>query len=500
MPITQKKIKFLSSLKNNKNLTHFLDAAKNIQKEQGFLNTDNIKSIANTYGIADSTAISILSFYEMIKFGKNKEKYACKAPGCNTNLSDRKNCSFVNCLGLCDNNNPGIYKGEQVSFYQDKILKIGKTKILNNEIKKLYLLNSNDIQYYLNKLNYFLKANPDILIDKIISSNLTGRGGAGFPTGKKLQFTKKSKGEKVVICNADESEPFVFKDRGIIDNNPFAVLSGIILTAYMVNAKDIYIYIRGEYIRQKEILKETVEIFQNQFKEFNFTVVSGAGAYICGEETALMESIEGKRGQPRRKPPFPGESGLFNKPTIILNVETMGWIFEIIDKDLSVADRRIFSISGEINSKGIFETDGQYSINEIVANFADGFIDNKSNYFALVGGASGFFIDNRQFNMPLKYLLENRSGAGSIYLFGKNEKLKEIILYILDFFAEESCGQCNPCFLGYSKLKWLINNSKLKEAKNLSSIIAKSTLCGLGKAGLQPISSYIKIVEGANLD
>jgi len=500
MPITKKKIKFLSSIKSKKNLIHFFDEAKNIQKEQGFLKTDDIKNIANTYGIADSTAISILSFYEMIKLEKYEEKYLCKAPGCTTNLSVTGNCSLVNCLGLCDNNNPGIFKGAQVSFENNTVSKIGSTKILNQDINNLYLLKSNDITYYLKKLDNLLKIAPDKLIEKIISSNLTGRGGAGFPTGKKLQFTRQSKGEKIVICNADESEPFVFKDRGIIDNNSFAVVSGIVLAAHMIDAKDIYIYIRGEYIRQEEILQKTVEIFKNKFKEYTFTIVSGAGAYVCGEETALLESIEGKRGHPRKKPPFPGESGLFDKPTLILNVETMGWVFEIIDKELSIADKRIFSIAGEINRKGIFETDGSHCINEILSNFCGGFINKNNDYFALIGGASGFFIDKKGFDVPLKILLENKSGAGSIYIFSKYEKLKKIILYILEFFAEESCGQCNPCFLGYSKLKNLIGCNMYENAANLSLNISKSTLCGLGKSGVQPVLSYIKIINGEQID
>ncbi|MCB4204755.1 hypothetical protein LF845_07250 [Deferribacterales bacterium Es71-Z0220] len=498
MPITRKKIKSLSSIKNKENLSFFLNMAKDIQEKQGFLKNEDIKSLANRYGIADSVAISILSFYEMIKFEKSDVKYVCKAPGCNT--YNGKDCNFINCLGLCDHNSPGIFNGEQVSFQSDKISKIGKTKILNSDNKNLYLLNIKDVEYYLDKLNKLLEVNPNNLIDNIISSNLTGKGGAGFPTGKKLQLTRQSKGEKIVICNADESEPFVFKDRGIIDNNPFAVVSGMILAAHMVNAKDIYIYIRGEYIKQKEILKETVDIFQNKFKGFNFTIVSGAGAYICGEETALLESIEGKRGHPRIKPPFPGESGLFNKPTIIQNVETMGWIFEILAERPSIADRRIFSIAGEVNSKGIFETDGSNSINEIVAKFAGGFANKENDYFAIIGGASGFFVNSKQFEKPLKKLLENKSGAGSIYIFSKYDKLKEIMLYILDFFAEQSCGQCNPCFLGYSKLKNLISNNRFEEAVNLSSSISKSTLCGLGKAGFQPVSSFIKIVEGEYFD
>lgn len=500
MPITQKKIRFLTSIKNDENFIHFLNAAKNIQDRQGLLKLEDIKKIANSYGISDSVAMSILSFYEMLKFEKSSPKNICKVPGCFTESTNLDNCQFKNCLGLCDYDNPAIYNGKQVSFKNNKASEIGKTKILNQNSDNLCLLNCSDINYYFERLENLLKIQPDKLIEKITISNLTGKGGAKFPTGKKLVITRQNKGEKFVICNADESEPFVFKDRGIIDNNPYAVVSGMILAAHMVDAKEIYIYVRGEYIRQKEVLKETIKSFQNKFTQFNFKIVSGVGAYVCGEETALIESIEGKRGHPRKKPPFPGESGLFNKPTLIFNVETMGWIFEIIDKDLNLADKSIFCIAGEVKTKGIFETNGSNSINEIVTNFCSGFINENDDYFALIGGASGFFIDKREFDLPIKNLFEKGACIGSIYILSGFNRLKDIMVYIAGFLAEESCGQCNPCFLGYSKLKNLIITDRYDEAFSLSSYISKSTLCGLGKSSVQPLLSYINIIKGAEID
>lgn len=499
MPITSRDIKFLSFIKNEECLKSFLESAKDIQDLKGAISNKEMKNLAVKFGIPDSMALSILSFYEMIKYKKSDKPSMCGAPGCSHKNIPHKDVNIVNCLGLCDSVNPAIYQNEQVSILCDKLKKIPNGKILN-EVGENILLNPSEKEYYIVKINELLKKGQDEIIERILLSNLTGRGGAGFPTAKKIISTRNSRGEKVLICNFDESEPFVFKDRSVVEHNPFAVISGMIITAKLIGAKDIFVYIRGEYIKQKRIMDDNITFFKRYYNDYNFFTVSGAGAYVCGEETALMESMEGKRGHPRKKPPFPFENGFFGKPTLVLNVETLGWIFEILDNDLKNADKRVFCITGDINQKGVFESDGTLSINEIVFKYAKGYIYDSKEYFALIGGASGFFVGKDYFDSTLNELMKGRNGAGSIFIFNGTKKLKDVMLYVLKFFGNESCGQCNPCFMGYKKLFNLIENDDLTEALNLSKTMFDSTLCGLGKAGIAPVSSYCYIKLGGMLD
>lgn len=482
-------------MKHEECLKSFLESAKNVQNSKGAISNKEMKNLAVKFGIPDSMALSILSFYEMIKYKKSDKPSMCNGPGCSHKNITHQDVNIVKCLGLCDNTNPAIYHNKQVSFLGEEISKIQNVKILNN-VKENFLLNSHKKKYYTSKINELLKKTPDELIEKILSSNLKGRGGAAFPTIKKIASARNSSGDKILICNFDESEPFVFKDRGIVEHNPFAVISGMIITAKLIGAKDIFVYIRGEYVKQKGIIDDNLSFFRRHYSDYNFFTISGAGAYVCGEETALMESIEGKRGHPRKKPPFPFENGVFGKPTLVLNVETLGWIFEILGNDLKNADKRVFCITGDIKQKGIFESDGTLSINEIVFKYAKGYIYDSKEYFALIGGASGFFVGKDYFDSTLKELMKGKNGAGSIFIFDGSKKLKEVMLYILKFFANESCGQCNPCFMGYKKLFNLIENDDLIEALNLSKSMCDSTICGLGKAGIAPVSSYCSFKSG----
>lgn len=497
MPITSRGIKFLSFIKNEECLKSFLESAKNVQNSKGAISNKELKNLALNFGIPDSLALSILSFYEMIKLGKNGKPSLCGGPACNHEVTPPHCVDTVNCLGLCDIINPAIYQNKQVSFIKKGWTEIPNSKILNGVCENV-LLNPLKREHYIEKTKELLKISSDELLEKIFSSNLTGRGGAGFPTAKKIKSTRNSSGEKVLICNFDESEPFVFKDRGIVEHNPFSVLSGMIITAKLIRSRDIFIYVRGEYIKQKGIIDDTLRFFRTHFKDYNFFTVSGAGAYVCGEETALMESMEGKRGHPRKKPPFPFEKGLLGKPTLVLNVETLGWIFEILDKDLKFSDRRVFCLTGDVIQRGIFESDGTLSINEIVFKYAKGYLYNSRDYFGLIGGASGFFVDQKQFDKPLNELIKNKSGAGSLFIFHGDKKFKDVMLYILKFFSHESCGQCNPCFMGYKRLFNLIENDSLNPALELSQRMSKSTLCGLGKAGLTPLSSYFWLKSGGD--
>lgn len=504
MPVIDKYKKTFHFLKNPHTYESFFAELKEINAKNRCITKKELNRLSIKYGLPKSTVFSIASFYGLIKIvedTKDKDTVLhCCASACNVNSKNNTDTEYVHCLGLCDNAPSAVINGKQVTVTESGTRETDKSKILNNEKEKTFLLSPDEDKYYLERLRKILNKEPDEIISKVSEANLTGRGGAGFPTGKKLETVKSDRGKKIVICNADETEPFVFKDRGIIENNPYSVLAGIILAAYCTGSSEIVIYIRGEYIKQKQILTETANLFkkgmdENRLRSVDFRIVSGAGAYVCGEETALINSAEGKRGNPESKPPYPAEAGYRNKPTLLSNVETFAWIFEILDKDIVHASKRVFSLSGDVKNRGIFESDLNISVNDILNKYSGGF--SKKQSFALCGGASGFFIHPEDYDIPLSKLYQSAAGITSLYISGDSSTLKDVMLYILRFFADESCGKCIPCFTGYKRIHEILNNSSdaEKESLGIAESMAASTLCGLGTSALKPLKSYFQLIK-----
>ena len=343
-----------------------------------------------------------------------------------------------------------------------------------------------------------MKMEPDAICQEVLESDLKGRGGAGFPTGMKWRFASQEKGKvKYIICNADEGEPGTFKDREILDQVPGKVFCGMAVACRAVGAKDGYIYLRGEYKFLIPKLNEYLVIFHKLMDEFNHNfriqITLGSGAYICGEESALFESIEGKRGEPRNKPPYPTSSGLFEKPTVINNVETLVHTVMIIKygaahfKELGTKDSRgskVFSVSGDTPKAGIFELELGMSVNEFVEEFGDG--DTKA---VQVGGASGFCVPRKRFEETI-IGFEGVPTGGSMKLFNSTRSMYNVLHNYLDFFTEESCGQCTPCRVGCQQLlkgveavKRGDKNSKyLDELVKLAKTMKRASKCGLGQS------------------
>jgi [NiFe] hydrogenase diaphorase moiety large subunit len=352
------------------------------------------------------------------------------------------------------------------------------------------------------------------LINELISSELKGRGGAGFPTGLKWKLTSEVKSDKkYVICNADEGEPGTFKDREILTKVPFKVLTAMAVCAYIIGSDEGIIYLRGEY----EYLKKTLESAINEFEyyckkiklNFSVRIFMGSGAYICGEETALFESLEGKRGEPRNKPPYPTTVGYMSKPTVINNVETLAHTYTIFRYgakkfyDLGVQYSRgskLFSVSGDTPKPGIYELELGMSLQDFVDEFGDG--DTKA---VQVGGASGFLV-------PRKKLHETAIGyqgklvgislptGGSMMLYNSSRSMYNVLDNYLEFFREESCGQCTPCRVGCQQLFLGIKAVKrgdrpatyLDKLLKLSETMQYTAKCGLGQS---VANSFASIVE-----
>jgi [NiFe] hydrogenase diaphorase moiety large subunit len=339
---------------------------------------------------------------------------------------------------------------------------------------------------------------PDAICQEVLDSDLKGRGGAGFPTGMKWRFAAREKDPvKYIICNADEGEPGTFKDRQILDEVPGKVFCGMAIAARAVGAKAGYVYLRGEYKFLIPKLRTALDEFHRLADEFNLNfriqIRLGSGAYICGEESALFESIEGKRGEPRNKPPYPTSEGLFYRPTAINNVETLVHAVMIMKygaerfKELGTKDSRgskVFSISGDTPKAGIYELELGMSVHEFVEEFGDG--DTKA---VQVGGAAGFCVPRKKFEETI-IGFEGVPTGGSMKLFNSTRSMYNVLHNYLDFFTEESCGQCTPCRVGCQQLlkgveavKRGEKNSKyLDELVKLAGTMKIAAKCGLGQS------------------
>ena len=339
---------------------------------------------------------------------------------------------------------------------------------------------------------------PEDICQEVLDSDLKGRGGAGFPTGLKWSFAAKEQDPvKYIICNADEGEPGTFKDREILDQVPGKVFCGMAIAGRAIGAKMGYVYLRGEYKFLIPKLNEELIKFHRTMDEFNqnfrIQIRLGSGAYICGEESALFESIEGKRGEPRNKPPYPTTSGLFGKPTVINNVETLVHTVVIMNygaphfRELGTKDSRgskVFSISGDTPKAGIYELELGMTVDEFVNDFGDG--DTKA---VQVGGASGFCVPRKKFDETI-IGFEGVPTGGSMKLFNSSRSMYNVLHNYLDFFTEESCGQCTPCRVGCQQLlkgveavKQGEKNSKyLDELVKLAKTMKRASKCGLGQS------------------
>jgi [NiFe] hydrogenase diaphorase moiety large subunit len=351
-----------------------------------------------------------------------------------------------------------------------------------------------------------LKRDKEEVLREIIDSGLRGRGGAGFPTGYKWKFAAAQKSDiKYVVCNADEGEPGTFKDKKLLCDVPRKVISGMAICGWIINSSKGIIYLRREYRYLVPGLKAELEIFHAHMKEvgFDFTIeiFMGAGAYVCGEETALLESMEGKRGEPRNKPPFPIQNGYMGKPTVVNNVETFASSAMICRigaaeyKKLGTEDQRgskLFSISGDSPKEGVHELELGMTIEAFVEEFGDG--DTKA---VQVGGVAGFCIPRKKFATTI--IGQGNTTGGSTMIFNSTRSMYNVLHNYLEFYVEESCGQCTPCRIGTQQLLKGIEAVKagkrppayLDQLVKLSDTMRITSKCGLGQSVTNSFSSIV---------
>lgn len=376
-----------------------------------------------------------------------------------------------------------------------------------------------------------LKMNPVDIVDLVIDARLRGRGGAGFSAGQKNKYTSEAICDrciqKYIICNADEGEPGTFKDRIIMEQDPHILIEGMIVAAIAIGATKGFIYVRGEYTDSIYILRRAIKqarekgflgknIFNSEF-DLDIEIKLGAGSYLCGEELTLLESLEGKRGYPRIKPPFPAEKGLFGMPTLINNVETFAHFSYIIEHGAdhyrtmgteNSPGTKIFTISGDVNNPGYFETEMGVTLRELIFDFAGGIKDGKKFKAAILGGAAGTFVDKSVLDTQMGYDTLKEKGAvlgsGAIMVMSEDRSIFDMTHSILKFFKHESCGKCVPCRVGTAQLMQLMKNTKENNGNHKETLnqllleaeyMAKTSLCPLGQSPIMPIKSLKQYFE-----
>ena len=426
---------------------------------------------------------------------------------------------------LCkDIDNTQVKKLDELTFYK-------KQKRI--ALKNCGIIDPENIDEYIAFDGYkalekcLFEMTPEQVIDEVTKSGLRGRGGAGFPTGKKWLFTRMAKGEqKYVVCNGDEGDPGAFMDRSILEGDPHGVLEAMMIAGYAIGANKGYIYVRAEYpiavhrfqiainqAREYGILGKN--IFGTNF-EFDVEIRLGAGAFVCGEETALLESIEGKTGRPRLKPPFPANSGLWQKPTLINNVETYANITKII---LNGADwyssigtegskgTKVFALGGNVVNVGLVEVPMGTTLREIVFDIGGGIPDGKKFKAAQTGGPSGGCIPEQNLDTPIDYeslgKIGSMMGSGGLIVMDDSKCMVNIAKFYLGFIVDESCGKCTPCRIGTKRMLEILEKitsgkgemEDLEKLEKLALMIKKASVCGLGQTAPNPVLSTLNFFK-----
>ena len=369
-----------------------------------------------------------------------------------------------------------------------------------------------------------LEMTPQQVIDEVLASGLRGRGGAGFPTGRKWQFAHNEKNDiKYVVCNGDEGDPGAFMDRSILEGNPLAVIEGMMIAGYAIGASQGYFYVRAEYpiaidrlriaIKQAENLGLLGDNILGTGFNFRVDIRLGAGAFVCGEETALLNSIEGQRGNPRPRPPFPAVKGLWGKPTIINNVETLACVPYILRNGAAALNSigtekskgtKVFALGGKVNNVGLVEVPMGTTLRELIYDIGGGIPNGKEFKAIQTGGPSGGCLTKDDLDTPIDYdnlvAAGSMMGSGGAIVMDEDNCMVDVAKFYMEFICDESCGKCTPCRIGTKRLLECLNKitegngelSDLEKLESLSVAIQGGALCGLGKTAANPVLSTLR--------
>ena len=490
-----------------------LEKFKKIIEEKGLKNVRVIKT--GCFGLCAKGPIVIIrpddTFYAMVKPEDCEEIIE-------SHIVENKVIERLLCKDI---DGTKVTKLDDLTFYK-------KQKRI--ALKNCGVINPEDIDEYIAFDGYralarvLIEMSQDEVIETIDKSGLRGRGGAGFSTGKKWKLTKEAKGEtKYVVCNADEGDPGAFMDRSILEGDPHSVLEAMEIAGFAIGANKGYIYVRAEYPIAVQRLKIAIEqareygilgknIFGTNF-DFDIEIRLGAGAFVCGEETALLESIEGRRGQPRVKPPYPAQSGLWGCPTLINNVETYANIAQIILKGAdwfssigtaTSKGTKVFALGGNVNNVGLVEVPMGTTLREIVYDIGGGIPNGREFKAAQTGGPSGGCIPKEHLNTPIDYEslkeIGSMMGSGGLIVMDDTKCMVCLAKFYLEFTVSESCGKCTPCRIGTKRMLEILEKLCSGEGteydiyrlEKLAVNIKKASICGLGQSAPNPVISTLK--------
>lgn len=419
----------------------------------------------------------------------------------------------------------------QERLVRDEELRPPQPKEVRVVLRNCGVIDPNNIEDYIAEDGYMALAKvltemtPEQVIETVLQSGLRGRGGAGFPTGKKWQFARQSPGDvKYVICNADEGDPGAFMNRRVLEGDPHAVIEGMIIAAYAIGSKQGYIYCRAEY----PLAVKTLNIAIKQAREFGFLgenilgtnfsfdleVRMGAGAFVCGEETALMASIEGRRGEPRPRPPFPAVAGLWMKPTNVNNVETYANVPQIILRGPEwyssmgtekSKGTKTFALAGDVKNTGLIEVPFGITLREVIYDVGGGIKDDKGFKAIQTGGPMGGCLSAEYLDLPIDYESLTKAGSmmgsGGLVVMDEDTCMVDIARFFMDFTQEESCGKCTPCRIGTRKILEILTricegkgrDGDIEQLEELCTWIKATSLCGLGQGAPTPVESTLKL-------
>ena len=501
-----------------------------IQDYYGFLSEKNLTLLSKLLKISKVEVYEVASFYAHFDIVKNDEvpppnmtirvcnSLSCELSGSSeleTQLLENYNSKEVRilkapCMGRCFAA-PTVEIGHYHVDNAD-IIKI-REAVKNNKVKPV-IPDYENFENYINKGGYkklkeiISNINGDNWYDDLIKSDLRGLGGAGFRTAKKWQLVSNEQGPRYLAVNGDEGEPGTFKDRHYLETEPHMFLEGMLIASLAVSAEKCFIYIRDEYPAILKILKEEIRKLEdnNIISKHYIDVRRGAGAYICGEESAMIESIEGKRGLPRHRPPFVGQVGVFGRPTLVHNVETLYWVSKIMRDGPHVFNNTIkndriglrsYSVSGRVKKPGLYLLPSGSTILDIIDS-AGGMSEGHTFKAYQPGGASSGLLPASLNNVPLDFdtLNEHNTfiGSAAVVILSNQDKIRQVALNMIEFFKAESCGQCTPCRVGCEKAVTLMNEQEwdIELLEDLCEVMESSSICGLGQAATNPIRSSIK--------
>lgn len=501
-----------------------------IQDYYGFLSEKNLTLLSKLLKISKVEVYEVASFYAHFDIVKNNEvpppnttirvcnSLSCEISGSSeleAQLLENYNSKEVRilkapCMGRCF-----AAPTVEIGHYHVDNADINKIRdaIKNNRIKP-EIPDYENFENYINKGGYkkfseiISNINGDNWYDDLIKSDLRGLGGAGFRTAKKWQLVSNEQGPRYLAVNGDEGEPGTFKDRHYLETEPHMFLEGMLIASLAISAEKCFIYIRDEYPAILKILKEEIRKLEdnNIISKHYIDVRRGAGAYICGEESAMIESIEGKRGLPRHRPPFVGQVGVFGRPTLVHNVETLYWVSKIMRDGPHVFNNTIkndriglrsYSVSGRVKKPGLYLLPSGSTILDIIDS-AGGMSEGHTFKAYQPGGASSGLLPASLNNVPLDFdtLNEHNTfiGSAAVVILSNQDKIRQVALNMIEFFKAESCGQCTPCRVGCEKAVTIMNEQEwdIELLEDLCEVMESSSICGLGQAATNPIRSSIK--------